>query len=98
MTLEREKSILENPLEFGDTILRGGHGIRDLVQNSAHMLTGLAHQKCQLPPERISTTLGTTVVQGAQGAHCKEVKKYLKHENAGEIISWDSEIDFSEFS
>ena len=23
--------------EFGDTILRGGHGIRDQVQNPAHM-------------------------------------------------------------
>ena len=38
MTLEREKSILLLPRRFGDTILHGGRGIRDQLQNPAHVL------------------------------------------------------------
>ena len=37
MTLEREKWILFKFDQFGDTILRGGHGIRDQIQNPAHI-------------------------------------------------------------
>ena len=36
MTLEREKYILLLRQRFGDTILHGGHGIRDQLQNPAH--------------------------------------------------------------
>ena len=38
MTHNKNICILEKRFQFGDTILRGGYGIRDQLQNPAHVL------------------------------------------------------------
>ena len=75
MTHNKNICILLQTSRFGDTILRGGYGIRDQLQNPAHVLYDDVREKILTIQEIFSKSPSRLVVIATNESHSKPLQK-----------------------